>query len=377
MSVVVKAVKSKKDIKRFVMLPWEIYRGDRNWVPPLIKDMKKTLDPEKNRRLSQGHHNAFLAFKDGKPAGRIYTGIDEALNKKKNIKTGYFSLFECINDSEVSTALFDAASFWFIEKGIEKIFGPVSTLGAEEDENKGLLIDSFDRPPVLMNSYNPPYYVDLIEGYGFEKGYDLFAYFLDRKTMFTKDPTKIIDYAKKRYNFRVDTLNMKDIDSEIKAIKHVLDLAVPDEWPDMVAPSIEDVREMAKKLVPVADPDIIVIARSEDEPIGFGIALPDYNQVLIHMNGRLTPPNILKYLWYKRKINLARFFIMFVIPEFRKKGVAHAIYHQTFLNGAKKGYIYGEGSTIGEENLRMRNDIESFGGKKYKTYRVYEKRIGI
>jgi GNAT superfamily N-acetyltransferase len=143
----------------------------------------------------------------------------------------------------------------------------------------------------------------------------------------------------------------------------------------MVAPTIEDVNELAKKLRPVVDPDLVIIARSGSEAVGFGIALPDYNQILVHINGRITPLAALKYLWYKKRINRVRFFIMFVVPEFRKKGVSYAIYYQTFLNGIKKGFIYGEGSTIGENNTRMRNDIESLGGEKYKTYRIFKKEI--
>lgn len=374
-NITVKPVATKKDLKRFIILPWKIYKGNNCWVPPLIKDMKEMLNPEKNTSLKKGDHNMFLAFQDGKPVGRIYTGIDKNLNEKKNVNMGYFSLFECIENYDVAQALLDTAIKWFKENNINKIFGPVSPEGTDTDEYKGLLIDAFDLPPVLMNSYNPPYYKTFFEKYGFEKDYDLFAYHLDAKKLFNKNPSKIIEYAKRKYNFRVDTLRMNNLDEEIKAIKHVLDLAIPDEWPDMVAPSLEDVKELAKKLVPVADPDIIVIARSGDEAVGFGIALPDYNQILIHLNGRITPLAALKYLWYKRKINRVRFFIMFVVPEFRNKGVSYAIYYQTFLNGTKKGYIFGEGSTIGENNTRMRNDIENFGGERYKTYRIYKKEI--
>ena len=165
-------------------------------------------------------------------------------------------------------------------------------------------------------------------------------------------------------------------DQEI--IRQSLEIMLSNKPDIQIVGTAENGREairLARKLMPVADPDIVIIARSGDQPVGFGIALPDYNQVLIHLNGKITPLAALKYLWYKRKINCVRFFVMFVIPEFRKKGVSYAIYHQTFLNGTKKGYIYGEGSTIGETNTQMRNDIESFGGKHYKTYRIYQKEI--
>jgi len=375
MSLYVKPVESKADLKEFVKLPWKIYKGNKFWVPPLISDMIKTLDAGKNPTLGRIERKLFLAF-DGKEAvGRIYAGIDHSLNKKKNTLLGFISLFECINNYEAAELLFDSAALWLREKNINEIKGPFSPTGTDGDEYKGLLVDCFDRPPVLMNTYNPPYYKEFFEKYGFKKDYDLFAYIITKETIFEKNPEKVIEYAKKKYNFRVDPINIKNLGEEAKALKHVLDLAIPDEWPDLVPPSLDDVMEMAKKLKPYADPDLIIIARSGEEPVGFAITLPDYNQVLAHLNGRLTPLSILKFLWFKRKINCARIFVMFVVPAFRKKGASFAIYHQIFANAVKKGYTWGEGSTIGETNLRMRADIESVGGKHYKTYRVYKKEI--
>lgn len=377
MSLTVIPIESKRDLTRFIKFPWKIYKGNNCWVPPLIKDMRDTLDPKKNDILNKGQRQAFLALLDGEPAGRIYTGIDNVLNEKKNIKLGYFSLFECINDDAVAKALFDEAFKWFIDRSIKKVIGPVSPIGADGDEYKGLLIDCFDKPPAIMNPYNPPYYKNLMENNGFEKDYDVFAYYLSKDILFEKNPEKVIEYAQKRYNFRVDTLDLKNIDKEIRDIKHVIDISMPEEWPDLVPPSVDEVKEMAKKMLTYADPDLIAIARSGDEAIGFAMTLPDYNQVLIHMNGRLNPISALKYLWYKRKINGARAFGMFVAPAFRSKGVSYAIYYKAFKNGVNKGYIHGEGSTIGEENVKMRADIESFGGKKYKTYRILKKEFEI
>jgi GNAT superfamily N-acetyltransferase len=275
----------------------------------------------------------------------------------------------------VAAALFDAAGAWLRARGLTVLKGPVSPEGPHGDDCKGLLVDAFDRPPVLMTSYNPPYYQELIEGCGFAKDFDVYAYLLDKDRLFNRDPGKVIEYAERRYKFRLDTVNLAKLDDEIRAIKHVLDLAVPAEWPDMIAPSLEELQAMAERMKPIADPDFVVIARAGDEPVGFGIALPDYNQVLIHLNGRMTPLAILKYFYYRRKITWARIFIMFVVPAFRKKGVAHAIYYHIFLRGTGKGYTHGEGSTIGEPNAQMRTDMESIGGQRYKTYRIFKKEL--
>jgi GNAT superfamily N-acetyltransferase len=143
----------------------------------------------------------------------------------------------------------------------------------------------------------------------------------------------------------------------------------------MVPPSVEEVRQMARRLVPLVDPDLTAVVRAGDQAVGFGLAIPDYNQVLIHLNGRITPLGALKYLWYKRRINRVRFFIMFVVPEFRQRGVAHAIYYRVFSRGTAKGYLHGEASTIGETNRHMRADLEKMGATRSRTYRVYRKEI--
>ncbi|NMB95901.1 MAG: hypothetical protein GYA02_04720 [Clostridiaceae bacterium] len=373
MDIKIIKVRTNSELKKFIMLPWEIYEGNSNWVPPLISDMKKTLKPLIDPVSRKKECELFLALKNNKPVARIFTGINRMLNDKKNEQMGYFALFECINDIEVSKALFDKTFSWFRERGITIVRGPVSIEGADMDENKGLLINAFDCPPVIMNSYNPEYYIELFEKYGLEKYKDVYAYYLDSSGIFKKDPSKVIEYAKKKYGFRVDTINLNNLENELKDIKYILDLAVPEEWDDLVAPDFAEIESLAKSLVDLVDPEIVLIARTVDNrPIGFLVAVPDYNQLLKHINGRLTPFSIFKYLKYKKKIDGARILIMFVIPEFRKKGVSFAMYHQCFINGLKKGYTWGEGSTIGEDNFRMRTDIESMGAEHYKTYRVYK-----
>jgi GNAT superfamily N-acetyltransferase len=159
-------------------------------------------------------------------------------------------------------------------------------------------------------------------------------------------------------------------------IKKILDISVPEEWEDLAPPSMEEIQAWGRKLVPVAEPNLIYIARSEGQPIGFSIALPDYNQVLIHMKGKWLPFGFIKYLLHKSKIKGGRIFILFVVPEFRKKGVTAAIYYKSMSWAQQRGYIYGEGSTIGETNLAMRRDAERVGGVHYKTYRIYQYSIG-
>ena len=367
-------VETKQQEKEFIKLPWKIYENDSNWVPPLIPDFKKTIRGENNTLKQSGPYKLILAYKDGVVSGRMCIGINEILNKAKNYKEGYISLFECINDYEVAKTIFDYASQWFVKMGMEKIIGPLSV--PDGDDNRGLLIDNFDDPPIVMNVYNPKYYIKFFEDYGFYKYWDCYAYHFDLTKNLDERYVRVSEYAMKKYNFRVDKIDLKNIEKEMADVKKILERAMPEEWEDFIPPNDEEIRIMAKSLVPVADPDLIYIARTNSgEPIGFDIAMPDYNQALKQMNGKLFPFGFLKFLYYKKKINRGRLFVLFVVPEFRKKGVAGAIYVKGIEASKRKGYISGEGSTIWEYNTIMRRDAESVGGKIYKTYRIFKKNL--
>jgi hypothetical protein len=370
----IRPVRSRAEMRDFVRLPWQIYRGDRDWVPPLIADIERTLALP-TLGAAGTTHEAFVARRGDRVVGRVHAAFDPVLNAQKRQRAGHLSLFEAINDIEVARAIFERALAWLRQRGIDLVRGPVCPAGPALDEHKGVLLDGFDTPPCVLTSYNPPYYHCLFEQSGFEKDADVFAYRLEAARLFTKDPARAVQYAERRYGFRTDAMNLDDIDGEVRAIKHVLDAAIPAEWADMTPPSVDEMRHMAARLAPLVDPDLTAIVRAGDEPIGFGIAIPDYNQVLIHLNGRITPLGALKYLWYKRRISRVRFFIMFVVPEFRQKAVAHAIYYRVFSRGTAKGYLQGEASTIGETNRQMRADIEKMGGQRYKTFRVYGRNV--
>jgi len=363
-------IKSKKDLKKFIDLPWDLYKEDSNWVPPLKNSLYKILSGENNPLFMNGIHTFFLAIKEGIPVGRILVGINGKLNNLKNKKEGYISLFESVEDEEVAFSLLNNATSWLKSRLINKVIGPVSPTNG--DDSRGLLVKGFDGPPVLMNSYNPKYYSDFFEKYGFTKNMDLYAYSFDPKTAPVERYGRIVEYAMKKYDFRVDKFNMKDLEKEIQDMKTVMDLAMPQSWEHLTPPSLEEITAEVNELKSFADPNLLYMARSGDSPIGFVIALPDYNQVLQKLNGKLLPFGIFKYLWYKRKITGARVFAQFVIPKFRNKAVNGAIFHKLMVESRKRGYTYGEGSTIGEMNMESIRSVEGAGGKLYRIYRLYK-----
>lgn len=367
------AVASRLDRKRFVELPWQLYREDPNWVPPLISDMHNTLNPKKNALLRLGPNSFFLAYKNGLLAGRIGVGIDCRLNEAKNQNLGYFTLFECIEDYQVAAALFNKGLTWLREQGTETVTGPQSP--SNGDDYRGLLIEGFNSPPVLLNSYNPQFYADFIERYGFEKQFDRYAYYYDIKDGPPERLKRGVALAQKRYGFEVRPFDMKNLDREVVIIKDVVDRAMPD-WPDMIPPGDEELAAEVNKLRQLAVKELVMFAEnSKKECLGFSVALPDYNQVLARLNGRLFPVGFLKFLWYKRKITGLRMFALFVTAQGRRRGVSAALYYYTMINAYKMGYTYGEGSTIHEFNQRMNLDARKAGGKLYKVYRIYHKSL--
>ncbi|MGE5560742.1 MAG: N-acetyltransferase [Chloroflexota bacterium] len=376
MAVTVREITARNDLRRFVEFQYELYRNDPNWVPPLRSDTWAIITGKNNPLFGLGPHALFLAEDErGKVVGRIMTAIDNELNHARHQKWGYFALFETVNDPEVAAALLHKAEHWCRVNGCEVCRGPVSPDNG--DDYRGLLILGHDTPPVLMDSYNPPYYADLIEACGYAgDGNDRLAYRFEIAEATQPQTERVIEYARKRYRFRVDRADLKNLEREFAALKHVIDMSMP-EWPDMVPPTLDELRQMAKKIVPVADPDFLLIARAEEtnEPIGFLIGLPDYNQVLKHLGGRLFPFGWLKYLWYKRKINVLRIFVLFVVPAYQKKAVSHAMFLDAFNACKRKRYVWVEGSTIVEQNEPMNRDAVGAGGKLYKKFRTYEKAV--
>jgi len=371
--ILIKVVTNQSERRSFIRLPWDIYRDDPNWVPPLIYDMANTLNPKKNILLKLGPYRFFLAYKDGKVVGRIGAGMDYRLNEAKGVNLGYITLFEVINEYEVAVKLFSHALRWLKDEGAEIVTGPQSP--SNGDDYRGLLVEGFDSPPVLLNSYNPPYYQDFFTRYGFDKQFDRYAYHFDLNKGIPERFEKIINNVQSRFAFKARKINLRDIKKEIMIIKGVVDQSMP-EWPDMIPPSMDELEAETRKLVKLAIADLIIlIENNEGQCLGFSIALPDYNQVLIRLNGRLFPFGFIKFLLYSKRISGARMFALFVTPQGRRRGVSAALYYHTMKNALKLGYCYGEGSTIHEFNRRMNLDAQKAGGKLYKTYRIYQMKL--
>jgi GNAT superfamily N-acetyltransferase len=359
---------------RFYRLPYRLYRSDPNWVPPLLGEMRQLLYPRYNALLRLGPHAHLLAWRDGRLVGRLGVGIDQNLNARKERREGYLTLFEAEEDYAIAEALFDAGERWLAERGMTAWTGPQSP--SNGDDYRGLLVQGFDSPPVLMNSYNPPYYQEFFERYGFQKQFDRLAFRIDLSQGEPERFVRLVETVQRRYGFHVDPVDLKRIHEEFADLKVVCDRSWPEEWPDMIPPTMEEIQAEADRLLPLVESDLVNIARTDDgRPIGFSVTLPDYNQVLKKLNGRLFPFGWLIFLRERRKVDAGRIFILMVDQEWHRKGVSAALYHANYQAALRRGWKWGEGGTVHEFNRKMVQDAEGAGGQLYKVYRIYRKEV--
>lgn len=372
-SIEVKPVRTTRERHSFLDFPYKLYRKDPHWVAPLRMAQKDILDTRKHPFYKTSGVEMFLAYRNGRVTGRIMVILNNAHNDFHAERAGFFGFFECEEDEETAITLLDAAREWLSSRGMEVMRGPVNP---STNYECGLLVEGFDVDPAIMMTYNPPYYADVLERYGFKKAMDLYAYSIDAENFNFSDKLKrVSDRTRERSGISVRTVNLKDFEREVEIVRQVYNDAWSDNW-GFVPVSREEFEHLAKDLKQIVDPNVVFIAERIDangnEPIGFFLAVPDLNRALKKINGRLFPFGLLKLLWHSRKINFIRIITMGVIKKYQNLGTA-AIFYDAIYNGVPEhGYPYGEMSWVLENNLLMNRAAELIGGKRTKTYRIYE-----
>jgi len=368
------AIEDKKAIKEFLGFAWEIYKNDPHWVAPLWMDLKSRFDLKKFPFFNYGEIQPFVAIKNGKIVGRIAAINNRRYNEIHQDKLGFFGYFECINDKEVANSLFAKAETWLKQKGLQRVNGPASP---SSNYDYGLLVEGFNDSPRLMMTYNPEYYINLIESYGFTKNMGLLAYKIDRTKAFGDGKLqRVADLATKRYGLSVRYLNKKKMKAEMEIVKRLFNLAWEDNY-GFIPFTNEELDLMADEFKLVADEDFLpFVLNDKGEEIGMAIALKDFNQIFKSFNGNLFPFNFLKLFTQKKKIDWLRILLLGVLPEYRNKGIDAVLYRSIINNCDKHNIKYGEASWILEDNAAMCRAAENvMQGKLYKKYNVYEKVI--
>ena len=370
-NIEVRALASRSDLDRFIKLPWRIYQNDPVWVPPLLMDVRNALDRKKHPFHQHAEVEYFLAWRNGEPVGRIAAIVNHLHNQFHDDRTGFFGFFESIPDHAVATALLERVQAWLAERGRTSAQGPMNFSTNEEVASPGVLIDGFETPPKIMMTHTPRYYSELLEAAGYSKAKDLLCYWMDASST-PERLVKGLARLGRNEGVTMRPLNMKDFAGELARVKSIYNSAWEKNW-GFVPMTDAEFDYMAKQLKPLIDPELVLIAEAQGEPVAFAIQLPDFNQAMKHMNGRLFPTGLFKFLWYKRKINEVRVLTLGVILNYRNRGIDTMLMVRMMEVAQPRRMAKGECSWILEDNMPMRRGMERMGAHIYKTYRVYEK----
>lgn len=364
-------VESSSQLNQFIDYPTKLYKDDPNYVAHLKMERKEFFDFEKNPFYKSAKVKLFLAKKEGKVCGRIATCINYQHNQFHEENVGFFGFFDCPDDYEIAQLLFKVAMIHLKKEGAEKMRGPMNF---STNHECGFLVEGFDSPPSVMMTYNQPYLPKLAEKFGLRKTMDLLALKVSKEGGISPRIEKVVNRLAERSNFKIRSLNMKNFDQEVELIRNVYNGAWQHNW-GFVPMTEEEFNHSAKDLKQVVDPDIVFVVEHEGKPVAFSLALPDINQALIYLKGKLFPFGIIKLLWHtkiKNKIKSARLVTFGVIPEYQKRGLDSLLFLHTFKTGVAKGYDFAELSWILETNELMRNSAKEMGAVPYKKYRIVE-----
>jgi GNAT superfamily N-acetyltransferase len=367
-------VNSKKELATFIDFPHALFAGDPNYVPELFIAQRDLLTPGKHPFHEHAKVQLFLAYNEGKLEGRIAAILNGNHNQFNNATDGFFGFYDVTDNVEVSDALLREAAAWVKEKGATTLIGPVNP---STNETCGVLIEGFGQPPVAMMTYNKPYYPRLLEHAGLHKKIDLFAWWIESNSYNDRSVRlqAALEQRLNRHGITIRPVNVKDFKNETAKLREVYNAA----WDSNLGfvPFTEnEFNYLAKDLKMLLDPKFCLVAEHEGKIVGFGLAIPDVNQILIKIKkGRLLPFGILKLLTGMKKVNSVRVLALGVVEGYRKLGIEACFYAAIIKRGLERNMKGAEASWILEHNELMNKGIESVNGRVYKKYRIYEKAI--
>ena len=365
----IREVQDSKSEKEFHQLPFQIYKNDPHWIPHLKQDVEKVFDPQKNKFFRHGRIKRWIMEKDGKTIGRIAAFIDERKNKKEGKEVGGVGFFECINDKEAAFALFDTAKQWLEDEGMIGMDGPINF--GEKDKFWGLIIQNFDYPPYYNQNYNPEYYVQFFEEYGFQVYYEQYIYYRKVDKGLSDIHKEKSERIRKDPKFTFSTIKKNNLEKYAEDFRTIYNRA----WVKHQGFSGMEKRQamtIMKAINPILDEDLIYFAYYEGKPAGFFIALPEINQIFKHVNGNLNWLGKLKFLYHKWRGTCTTFFgLAFGIdPDFQGKGLEGAIFDECkqLVTGKYEDVVI---TWIGEFNPKMIHVIQNLGADLLRTMATY------
>ncbi len=370
MGFTIRKAETYKEFLDFIKLPYRLYRDNPYWVPLPLMEMKKRFNPSKHPYFEHATAEMFIAYENGNPVGRIIAHRNELHEWYYHDKTGFFGFFESIDSKEVAHALLEQAATWLRHQGLVRMRGPMNF---STNEECGLLIEGFERLPSILMPYNPPYYADLLESFGAEKAMDLLAWEINRDTIQLDVFYTMADKIRQKFGARIqlETLSVQKILEDRDTIRVLYNDAWSENW-SFVPMTRREFIHMAKELKPLADPDLLILARYDGQPAGFILSIPDINRVLHKIRGKLFPFGWLRFLRGLRKLKRFRVLTLGIRKDLRYRGLDVLLIHETIQRGKIKEYEEAELSWILETNVRMNKPLQKLGAFVTKKYRVYD-----
>ncbi len=376
--VTVKSVETKADLEAFIRLPWALYRDDPAWVPPLLQERRDLLNPTKNPFFDSGEARLWLAFREGRVVGRISAQVNRAHLQRHKDSTGHFGLLEAEDRPETFQALLAAAEDWLKQQGLTRVVGPFSL---SINQESGLLVEGYQHPPSLMMGHARPYYATRLEALGYGKIKDLICYRYGADLELPPAVTSLVRKVTRAENITIRPLDMRRYEEDLGKIMAVFNDAWAENW-GFIPMSPVEIKALARDLKPIVRPQSIAIAELDGEPVAMAIGLPNVNEAIADLNGRLLPFGWAKLLWRLKvkTTKTARVPLMGVRREYHGSplgaALAFAVVETIRRTQMAMGVESVELSWILEDNLPMRRMIEQLGGTAYKTYRLFSRELG-
>ncbi|MFM7846563.1 MAG: N-acetyltransferase [Planctomycetota bacterium] len=369
-SLIIKPVATSRERRQFLEMPWEFYRGDPNWIPPIRSNQAELVGYRRHPFYLRNEGQTFLALRDGRPVGRILALVNHVHNERFHERRGMFGFFECRDDLEAAEGLFEAARQWNLERGMRQMRGPVNpSLNYE----CGLLIEGFDSPPTFMMTYNAPYYARLFEACGLVKSQDLFAFWgevgmldsLDQKLAF------VTEEATRRFQIKLRRLDTSRFHEELRTFLDLYNRSLVATW-GFTPLSDEEVEHMGAAMRHLIVPEMTTIAEVDGRPVACAFGLLDYNPRIKLIDGKLFPFGFLRLLWNRKAIKRIRLISTNVIPEYQRWGLGLVVLSRLVPEVLNWGVQEAEFSWVLESNDLSFKSLKRGGAKLTKTYRIYD-----
>ena len=361
--------------RRFMRVATALYRNDPNWVAPLESELHRVLAPT-NPFFQHARVQLWVASRAGRDVGRIAAMVDATHNAVHGERTVHFGFLESLDDPAVTAALFEAALSWARAAGMNRVVGPMNP---SINDECGLLIDGFDRPPTLMMPYNAPYLPGLVEAEGFVKAKDLIAFHIDLASAPQDRLDRLAAGFRRRHpRLTVRPITKASLPSDVPKIKRIYNEAWEKNW-GAVPLTDGEINLLAERLAPLLVDGLVWLAEQDGEVAGFLLALPDANEIIQPLRGRLFSPGILRALPYLvggRQPRLFRLVALGTRGEFRQRGLEAMMFAETLRTARRLGFVGCEASWILEDNEPVIRLLGAFSARPYKTYRVYARELG-